>query len=129
MQTRTWMSNKPLKSCRFLLILEGNDRVDSIDVVGTVPKDAGEVVGVRREVGFDFMAEAAVSGEGVHLAIVLNYLGGRGGVSRRGQGLYLRQKQSVCAILTCPLATSSRSLMRQPWSRVKSLHRDSSTIT
>ena len=63
-------------------VLEGDDGVDPVDVVGAVPEHAGEVVGVRGVVELDLAAEAPVLGEGVDLSPVVHHLVSE----RRGEG-------------------------------------------
>lgn len=57
-------------------------------MVGTVPEDPGEVVGVGRVVHLDLLAEPARLGEGEHLGPVLDHLNGsEHAASEQGQNL------------------------------------------
>lgn len=55
-------------------VLEGDDGVDPVDVVGAVPEDPGEVVGVGRVVHLDLLTEATVFGGGDLLSSVVDHL-------------------------------------------------------
>lgn len=54
--------------------LEGDDRVEFIDMVRTVPEHSCEIVGVWREVHFDLMTEPPVLGESVHFPVAIHHL-------------------------------------------------------
>ena len=55
-------------------VLEGDDRVDFVDVIGAIPEDSGEVVGVRRVVQLDLVTETSMFGKRVHLSFIIHHL-------------------------------------------------------
>lgn len=55
-------------------VLKRDDRVDFVHVVRSVPEHSGEVVGIRRVVHLDFVAESSVFGKGVNFSFVVDDL-------------------------------------------------------
>lgn len=71
--------------CAELSVLEGDDRVDFVDMVRAVPEDPAEVVDIRGVVHLDLVAESSVLGKGIHLSFLIHYLGGIQSTNTRSQ--------------------------------------------
>ena len=72
--TSVLMTELTLDTWRGRSVLKGDDGVDLVHVVRSVPEDSGEVVCVGGVVHLDLVTKASVFGEGVHLPFVINHL-------------------------------------------------------
>lgn len=75
LMTSHWsMEEEEQLGSELLSELEGDDRVHFVDLVRAVPEHPREVVGVRRVVELQLLAEPPVLGHGVNLVFVVNNL-------------------------------------------------------